>query len=73
MAKLKDLDWKDLPRSSKLANVLYPAHSEFGKQMNDAARQDGKKPPTGPQRLIDAERSYVSPLGGTAVRPTKGK
>jgi hypothetical protein len=65
MAKFKD-DGKSKSREEKLASVLYAAHTpeETRKEMAAMARQDGKKPPTGPQRLSDAERSYVSPLGG---------
>jgi hypothetical protein len=66
--KLKDLAWKDRPRSERLSAVLYPHLSDElrQKQMNDAARQDGRRAPAQQKLLSDAERGCVSRLGGVA-------
>ena len=70
-------DWFKRPRFSRLACVLYPhlTDADTQRQMNELARGEGKRPPSGPSLLQDGDwwasmkKGGVSPLGGEA----KGK
>jgi hypothetical protein len=58
--ELKAQTWKDLPRDTKLASVLYPglATPEVRKEMDALAKSEGKKSPT---QFIKST-NYVSPF-----------
>lgn len=67
-SKLKRDKWHDRPRSSRLANVMFPhlADKETRAEMEGFARNEGKRLPD-PKLLKDPERGSISPLGGTAA------
>jgi hypothetical protein len=73
---LKQGDWSKRDRSSKLANIMYPAHAseDVQKEMTSLAANEKRKPPQRQALLSDADRGCVSPLGNLAQPLTrKGK
>jgi hypothetical protein len=61
-------DWRNLPRDSKLARVLYPALADDDTRKAQASfsASEGKRPPQGAKLLSDRTRGCVSPLGNVA-------
>jgi hypothetical protein len=62
-------DWKNLPKQSKQSAILYPSlvPKETQVAMNELT-EAGKRSPRASPLLSDQQRSYVSQLGGQAVR-----
>jgi hypothetical protein len=69
MTTTKRETWHQRPRSSRLANVLYPSHADAAvrQEMSMLAGNERKKPPQGPKLLGDRERGACSQLGGQAT------
>jgi len=75
-------EWDRRPRSSKLAQVLYPqaAEADTIAEMRKLASNEKKKAPAAATLLANNTRGAVSPLGGAANnlapaghKPKKGK
>jgi len=64
--RVREQNWKYLPRDSKLARTLYPglADADTRKAQASFAAGEGKRPPAQQKLLSDRERAYQSPLGG---------
>ena len=62
-------EFKNLPKQSKQASILYPHLSEpnIQRAMREISAGEGRRAP-GHRLLKDAERGYVSKLGGQAKR-----
>jgi hypothetical protein len=62
-------EFKNLPKQSRQASILYPSHVPKERRVAMAElTQEGKRPPRPQGRLSDATRGATSPLGGQAVR-----
>jgi len=65
--KLKPVNFKDLPRQSKLAQALYMDHSPFKDEIRQTLSREGWK--LDKQKLLkDHERGCCSPLDGRMKR-----
>jgi hypothetical protein len=65
---VREKNWSELPRDSKLARTLYPglADDDTRKAQASFAASEGKRPPQGAKLLSDTQRGSCSPLGGKA-------
>jgi hypothetical protein len=72
--KLKDQTWDDLPRSSRLARLMFPASEEqqatdeIEKEITRRSAALKKKRGKKARFLDDKTRGAVSRLGGVAVK-----
>ena len=62
-------EFKNLPKQSKQASILYPGLVSKERRIAMAELTDvGKRAPRAAPLLSDEQRSFVSQLGGQAVR-----
>ena len=68
MTTTKRETWHQRPKSSRLANIMYPGHAEAAvrQEMNGLAWNERKRGPQAPTLLSDQKRGAVSRLGGVA-------